>query len=135
MKPLYVYNLRNSGAVRKKWGNALLENELALLNARSEICAALQSRGFAYVSDLWFLGSAVFAAFSILRNVDASQWKRINRYILHPVVRKAIHLAPLSMRKIVYCAMILLLKLRLHGWLLLIYKICGKLQIRYNLCR
>lgn len=135
MKPLYVYNLRNSGAVRKKWGNALLENELALLNARSEICAALQSRGFAYVSDLWFLGSAVFAAFSILRNVDASQWKQINRYILHPVVRKAIHLAPLSMRKIVYCVMILLLKLRLHGVLLLIYKICGKLQIRYNLCR
>lgn len=73
MKPLYVYNLRESGATRKKWGNALLENEWALLNARVEICENLRARGFTRVSDLWFAGSTVFAAFSVLRFLCGSR--------------------------------------------------------------
>ena len=133
MKPLYVYTIRGSGAMSRKRGNALLTNTRALLNAREEICAEARSRGYDQISDRWYTASTVFSVFSALKTVDCSCWKELNGFVQHPAVRKAIRQAPISLRKPVYCVMILLLKLRLHWVLFLLYKICGKLNIKFNL--
>ena len=130
MKPLYVYNLRNSGAVRKKWGNALLENELALLEKRRQICSDLQARGYDQVSYLWYAASNIFAIFGIMRSVDFSMWKEVKRFIHQPTVQASIKAAPISLKKPTYFVRILLLKLKLHWVLFICYRIRWKLKLR-----
>lgn len=133
MKPLYIYTVRKSGAMRRNRGNTLLANEQALLAERERICSDLRDRGYDQVSYLWYAASNVFSVFGIMRSVDFSMWKEVKRYIKHPTVQASIKAAPISLRKPAYFVRIMLLKLKLHWVLFLCYKIWGWLKTRFHL--
>ena len=124
MKSLYVYTVRKNGTVRRRWGNALLENKRALLEARKAICKSLRERGYEQVSYLWYAGSSVFSIFEIMLNTDFSNWKDIKKYIRDPIVEKSIRSVPVSVKKPAYFVLILLLKMRMLGTLRLCFEIC-----------
>lgn len=126
-KCLYYYIVRTTGSMSQRMKENLVQNKLALLEARENITSKMEKS-----SENIFAGSTVFSIFELMATSNLQSWNSIQRYIHHPLVQSSIKVMPIGV-KFKYTVPIVLLKLKWNYFLFLSIQLCKKIGVSLNL--